>query len=158
MLAPLVVILLAFAAKRDKHPEHFVFDGENSLSAEEEMRLDTLFRGHELRTTNEIVLITTPDYHGAMDMRTFAATCGDSLRVGKKGKNNGVIITFSRKLREVYIATGLGTEYVMNDGHCQHIIDSLMLPRFKEQRFFDGLFDGGKAIVDHLEKPENAIR
>ena len=34
---------------------------------------------------------------------------GDSLRVGKKGKNNGVIIAFSRNLREVYIATGLGT-------------------------------------------------
>lgn len=158
LLVPLLAILLSFAAKKDKHPERFVFDNENCLTAEEEQRLDTLFRGHELRTTNEIALITTPDYHGAPDLRTLAATCGDSLRVGKKGKNNGVIITFSRKLREVQIVPGLGTERVLNDWYCQNIIDSVMFPRFKEQRFFDGLFNGGKAIIDQLEKPENAIR
>lgn len=158
LLVPLLTVLLSFAAKKDKHPERFVYDNENCLAAEEEQRLDTLFRGHELRTTNEIALITTPDYHGAPDMRTFAATCGDSLRVGKKGRNNGIIITFSRKLREVQIVPGLGTERVLNDWYCQHIIDSVMLPRFKEQRFFDGLFNGGKAIIDQLEKPENAIK
>lgn len=157
----LTLLLLVFClfgfSKKENHPEHFVFDHEDAFSQEEEIRLDTLFRGHELRTTNEIVLITTKDYHGAMDMRTFAATCGDSLGVGKKRKNNGVVITFSKRLREVFIATGLGTERVLNDWYCQNIIDSIMLPNFKKDRYFEGLFEGGSAMIKQLEKPENII-
>ncbi len=156
-LITLLALLVLGFAKKEQHPAHFVFDHEDAFSQEEEVRLDTLFRGHELRTTNEIVLITTKDYHGAMDMRTFAANCGDSLGVGKKRKNNGVVITFSKRLREVYIATGLGTERVLNDWYCQNIIDSLMLPNFKKDRYFEGLFEGGSAIIRQLEKPENII-
>ncbi|MBK9760313.1 MAG: TPM domain-containing protein [Flavobacteriales bacterium] len=120
-------------------------------------RLDTLFRGHEFRTTNE-----TPCNHnfttGQPDLRSFAATCGDSLGVGKKHKNNGVIIVFSKKLREVFIATGLGTEQVMADARCQGFIDSLMIPLFKEDMYFDGVWAGSCAIVNHLELPGNEIR
>ena len=121
------------------------------------MRLDTLFRGHEARTSNEIILVTTRDYHGAPDMMTFAGTCGDSLRVGKKGKNNGLIVAFSKHLREVYIQPGLGTERVFADARAKRYIDSLMLPLFKEQMFFDGLWSGCTAVVKHLDKPENRI-
>ncbi|MFN8352669.1 MAG: TPM domain-containing protein [Flavobacteriales bacterium] len=151
------LLCLCFIPKKDKHRETFIYDHEQALDPAEEMRLDTLFRGHEARTTNEIVLVTTHDYHGAPDLMTFAATCGDSLRVGKKGKNNGVIIAFSRNLREVYIATGLGTERVFAEARARKYIDSLMLPLFKEEMFFDGLWSGCTALVHHLELPENRI-
>ena len=157
VLLSFLLICLAFAPKKDKHPERFVFDLENVFSPEEQQRLDTLFRGHELRTTNEVAFITTPSYHGQPDLRSYAATCGDSLRVGKKGKNNGVIIVFSKRLREVNIATGLGTEQVMADARCQKFIDSLMLPLFKEEMYFDGVWAGCHAVVKHLELPQNRI-
>ena len=153
-----LLLLLAFSPKKDQHPEHFVFDHEHAFSPDELTRLDTLFRGHELRTTNEIALITTTSYHGQPDLRSFAATCGDSLGVGKKRKNNGVIVVFSKKLREVFIATGLGTEQVMADARCKGFIDSLMIPLFKEDMYFDGVWAGSCAIVSHLEQPGNEIR
>lgn len=161
-MRPTLVLLcaigcLCFLPKKDQHRETFIYDHENALDPEEEMRLDTLFRGHEARTTNEIVLVTTRDYNGAPDLMTFAATCGDSLRVGKKRKNNGVIVAFSRNLREVYIATGLGTERVFAEARSRKYIDSLMLPLFKEQMFFDGLWSGCTAMVRHLELPEHRI-
>lgn len=152
-----LLLCLAFIPVKDKHRETFIYDNENALDPEEEMRLDTLFRGHEARTTNEIILVTTKDYHGAPDLMTFAATCGDSLVVGKKRKNNGMIIAFSKRLREVYIVPGLGTEQVFAEARAQRYIDSLMLPLFKEQMFFDGLWSGATAIVDRLELPENRI-
>jgi len=152
-----LLLCLAFVPTKDKHRETFIYDNENTLDPEEEMRLDTLFRGHEARTTNEIILVTTKDYRGAPDMMTFAATCGDSLKVGKKRKNNGMIIAFSKRLREVYIAPGLGTEQVFAEARAKRYIDSLMLPLFKEQMYFDGLWSGCTAIVDRLEMPENRI-
>lgn len=152
-----LLLCLAFVPKKDKHPERFVYDHENAFSPEEDMRLDTLFRGHEMRTTNEIAFITTSSYHGWEDLRSFAASCGDSLRVGKKGKDNGVVIVFSKKMREVFVATGLGTEQVMADARCQRYIDSLMIPLFKEDLFFEGIWAGSTTIVNHLELPENRM-
>lgn len=143
--------------EKEKPRARFIYDNENALEPDEMMRLDTLFRGHEARTTNEIVLVTTRDHPGAPDLLTYAATCGDSLRVGKKRRNNGVIVAFSMHLREVQIATGLGTERVFAEARSAKYIDSLMLPLFREEMFFDGLWSGCTALVRHLELPENRI-
>ncbi len=152
-----LLLCLAFIPKKDGHPDRFVFDNENAFSPEEEKRLDTLFRGHELRTTNEIVLVTTDSYQGQPDLYGFAATFGEIIGVGKKKKNNGVVIAFSKKLREVYIATGVGTEKVMADARCKTYIDSLMVPLFKEDMYFDGVWAGSTAVVNHLELPQSRI-
>ena len=137
--------------------EHFVFDQENVLGPLKEERFDSLFRAHEVVTGNEIALVTTPGLDGHLDMQGFAATFGDSLGVGKRGRNNGVVIAFSKRLRSVFISTGLGTERVLTDVQCAQIVDSLMIPLFKEEMAEDGLWMGSLAIVRHLEKPENRI-
>lgn len=156
LFAP-VLLCLAFVPEKDKHPEKFIYDEENAFTPEQEKRLDTLFRGHELRTTNEIVLVTTDSYQGQPDLFAFAATFGEIIEVGKKKKNNGVVIAFSKKMREVYIATGVGTEKVMAPARCQTYIDSLMVPLFKENMFFDGIWAGSTAVVNHLELPQSRI-
>ncbi len=152
-----LLLLLAFAPKKDKHREQFVFDNENILTSEEEKQLDTLFRGHELRTTNEIVLVTTDSYDGQPDIYGYAATFGEVIEVGKKHKNNGVVIAFSKKQGEIFIATGVGAEKVMSDTICESYIDSLMIPLLKEKMYFDGLWAGSTAVVNLLERPENRI-
>ncbi len=157
LLSATVLFCLAFIPLKEKHREQFVYDHENTFDPDQQHRLDTLFRGHELRTTNEIVLVTTDSYHGWEDMSMFAASCGDSLKVGKKHKSNGVVIVFSERLSEVYIAAGLGTERVMAPERSRKYIDSLMVPLFKEKMFFDGLWVGCTTMVNHLELPENRI-
>lgn len=152
-----LLLCFAFVPEKDKHPERFVYDNENAFTPEEEKRLDTLFRGHELRTTNEIVLVTTDSYDGQPDLHGYAATFGEIIGVGKKKKNNGVVIAFSKKMREVFIATGVGTERVMADTRCQTYIDSLMIPLFKENMYFDGVWAGSTAVVNHLELPESRM-
>ena len=38
------------------------------------------------------------------------------------------------------------------------IIDSIMVPQFKEGKFFEGFWMGSIAITNFLEKPENKIK
>lgn len=148
-----LLLLLAFAPKKDTHPDRFIYDNENVLDPDEEQQLDTLFRGHELRTTNEIVLITSQTYRGNPDIAAFAGTCGDSLKVGKKHASNGVVIVFSKAQHEAFIQPGLGLEGVLTEWKCRNIVDSVMLPLFKEKMYFDGLLMGSKAMVAMLEQP-----
>ena len=109
-----LLLCLAFAPKKDKHREQFVFDNENILTSEEEKQLDTLFRGHELRTTNEIVLVTTDSYDGQPDIYGYAATFGEVIEVGKKP-----CIDFKQhrfQTNQVYfsLASGVGAEACRN--------------------------------------------
>ncbi|HMI77208.1 MAG TPA: TPM domain-containing protein [Ferruginibacter sp.] len=136
----------------------WVLDGEQVLTPEQIIKLDSLYKAHERKTTNEIALITTKDYGNDASLLSFAVNTGRKYGVGKKDINNGVLIVFSNTKHETMISTGYGTEKVLKDGIAKKIIDSLMIPAFKDGRIFDGLWQGSKAIIDFLEKPGNEIR
>lgn len=133
-----------------------VYDQEGMLHTRVEARFDSLFQAHEGRTGNEIALVTHATFNGRTSME-FAVAFGDSLGVGKKDRNNGVTIAFSKAKRQVFIATGYGTEKVLHDSICQRIIDQEMLPRFKLEDHDHGLWAGCLAIIDFLDRPENRI-
>jgi uncharacterized membrane protein YgcG len=59
---PVLMILSCSLTSENKKTETFVFDNEKILTVEQSRQLDSIYRGHEKRTTNEIVLVTTPDY------------------------------------------------------------------------------------------------
>ena len=138
--------------------ETFVFDNENILTPEESKQLDSLFRAHEERTTNEIVLFTTPDYGEFSNNIDFSVDFGNKYGIGKADFDNGVVIVFSQTKKEVRISTSSGTEKVLTDQIAKKMIDSLMMPKFKAGLYFEGLKDGSRAIVNFLDKPENKIK
>lgn len=152
----LLVIWTIGCSSQPKKPTPLVYDLEHVLQASESSRLDSLYLAHEKRTGNEILLVTTPSFHG-MEPVEFAVAFGDSLGVGKKGRDNGVVIAFSKAGREVFIATGRGTEKVLYDSICQRIIDHSMITHFKEGDPFGGLWAGSLAVVEFLDRPENVI-
>jgi len=72
----------------------------------------------------------------------FAVDFGNKLGVGKKEKNNGLVIFISKNMRQTSLATGYGTEKILKDEICMRIIDSCMIPRFKEEKYYDGIKAG----------------
>lgn len=149
----LLLLVSGYSAKAQKTDNSFVFDYEYVLSDKEETSLDSIFKLHETKTTNQIALVTTPDYGKESNMLHFAVEFGNSHGVGVKGKDNGVVIVFSNTLKETRIGTGLGTERVLKDEIAKSIIDSIMIPKFRKGQMFEGLFKGSEAIIEFLERP-----
>jgi uncharacterized protein len=145
-----------FSCKSQKN-QIWILDNEHLLTAGQIAKLDSLYNAHEKKTTNEIALITTHDYGEDSSILIFALHFLRNYGIGKKDKNNGVAIVFSAKLRETFIATGYGTEKVLKDEIVKYIIDSLMIPRFKEGNYFEGIWEGSLAITEFLDKPANKI-
>jgi len=139
------------------HKTIWVLDNEHVLTPGQVNSLDSLYKAHEKITTNEIALVTTPDFGSDTSIVSFATSLANKYGVGKKEKNNGVVIVFSQAKRQTRISTGYGTEKVLKDEYAKKIIDSLMIPAFKQGGIFKGLWEGSKAIVTFLEKPENKI-
>ena len=158
LLYSLATILFGCANTSQDSLQTYVFDYENILSDEQENDLNKLYSLHEKETSNQIVLVTTPDYGDEPNMLLYSVKFGKKHGVGQKGKDNGVVIVFSQTLKETRISTGYGTERVLTDKITKEIIDSIMIPKFKKGELFDGIYEGSKAVTSFLEKPENEIK
>lgn len=69
----------------------------------------------------------------------YATKLGEQLGVGKKEKDNGLLIFLAKTNRKVAIATGIATEKILTDYDCRVIIDSTMIPNFKTGNYYRGL-------------------
>ena len=120
----------------------WVFDYEDVLNDNQEYLLDSIIRECEAQTTNEIVIVTVDNIGEFDKMVEYAVDFGEKHGVGKNEKDNGLVILFSKSMRETFLATGYGTEKILKDEICKAIIDSTMIPYFKDQDYFGGLKSG----------------
>jgi len=156
----IVCCALCFAAGcySTQTQKKFVIDQVGILDSLQTEKLNRLYIDHERKTTNQIVLLTADSFYPDSTIEDYALHRFNQLGIGQKKINNGVLIVFSAKKRQVRIATGLGTEKVLTNTIAAKIIDSIMLPQFKQQKYFEGLWKGSIDIIHFLEKPENKIR
>lgn len=139
-------------------PESWVSDFDNIFSDDQKQSLDSLIGDFELKTSIELAVVTIPVY--ATDEERFdeltlhiAKTWG----VGKKEKNNGVLIGISAGYRRLRIQTGLGIETVLTNEITQNIIDQVFVPAFKGGDYYKGTYDGILEIVSVLSNDSDKV-
>ena len=158
----LLILIFIFSALinqcTSKNVQQRIYDYEVIFTAQQIHNLDSLYQDHEKKTTNQFALITTPNYGQDTSIESYALHIFNRLGIGRKDINNGVLIVLSKSNRQVRISTGFGTEKVLTNLYAQGIIDSIMIPEFKNDRYYEGILRGSKAIISFLERPENRIK
>jgi uncharacterized protein len=84
-------------------------------------------------------------------VKVFATKLFNYWHIGKKDQNNGVLILISKADRRVEIETGYGIEAILPDAKIGNIIDTQIIPKFKNSSFNDGTIAGTRAIISTLE-------
>jgi uncharacterized protein len=79
----------------------WVSDTANLLDANTQIQLNRLITDLETRTTSEIAVVTVTDTAPAANPKAFATSLFNAWKIGKKGKNNGVLFLVSRSDRRV---------------------------------------------------------
>jgi uncharacterized protein len=123
--------------------QNVVYDASKIFSIEEKAALTKKIIAYEKETTNEIAVLTIDSAPFDIHILDFGTEVSNAWGIGKKDKSNGLLITFAKNDKSLAIAVGLGTEASISDADCKIIIDSVMIPKFKENQFYEG-FD--KAI------------
>jgi uncharacterized protein len=70
--------------------------------------------------------------------------------IGKAGKDNGLLLLWSRGDRKVRIEVGYGLEGTIPDGKAGAILDTYVIPKFKEGQFDEGLIAGVATVMMEL--------
>lgn len=130
----------------------YINDFENLLSTEEENNLEKIISTFQKETGNEIAIITINSIGKYTDFNKFALDLSNDWKVGKKDLNNGLTIVISKKLRNIRINTGNGTQNIISDDFCQMQIDNEIIPNFKKNDFYKGILNGLNNIIIKWKK------
>lgn len=133
-------------------PIGFVNDFEKLFSDEQERTLDSVIKAFEKQTSVEIAVVTLDTlFTSDDDMFLYTLDLANCWGVGKKDKDNGVLVTISARSKSMYIQNGTSIEEIFTDQKTQQVIDSVFIPRYKEGKYFEGTLNGIKAITEILK-------
>ncbi|MEQ8414562.1 MAG: TPM domain-containing protein [Imperialibacter sp.] len=119
-------------------PPRIVNDYVNLLSQQETNMLENKLRGYRDTTSNEFAVVILETI-GQDDIDLYGAELAQKWGIGKKGKENGVLVLVAISDRKVSISTGYGLEGAIPDAYAKRVIEKYIAPNFREQKYFQGL-------------------
>jgi len=133
-------------------PVGSVNDFEHLFTSGQIDALDSMIHEYERRTTIEIAVLTVDTsltLPGNFDF--FTQQTMSAWGMGKKGKDNGVLIGISRSFRKIRIQNGGGIEKVLPNADTKKIIDEAFIPYFRKGQYYEGVVSGLRTLMQRLE-------
>ena len=126
-------------------PPRLVNDFAGLLSASENGQLESTLSAYNDSSSNQIAIVTLKSL-GDYAIEDWALEIGRKWGVGKKAKNNGVLIIISLEPRKINISPGYGLEGALPDITCKRIISNEMVPSMKYGQYYTALSNAVTAI------------
>ena len=112
--------------------------------------IDRMLYALEQQTGIETVVAVVPSI-GNDDCFDFAHRLLNEWGVGKKGKNNGLVILLVTDQRCIQFYTGYGLEGDLPDAICKRIQTRDMIPYLKDGNWDAGMVAGVRAVCGRLD-------
>jgi uncharacterized protein len=135
---------------RKQDATRYVVNPDNILSAQVTDSIDALLLALEKKTGIETVVAVVESI-GDTECFDFCHSLLNGWGVGKKDKNNGLIVLLVTDQRCIQFYTGYGLEGDMPDAICKRIQTVTMLPYLKEADWDNAMLSGMKAVCDILD-------
>lgn len=127
----------------------FVNDYTNTMSKNWKSKTEQLVLKVERETKCEIAIAVIDNLKG-LTIEDYAVRLFEKWGIGKKDKDNGVLLLVSMDERELRIEVGYGLEGIITDIEAKNIIDEVIVPRFKENNYDSGIYNGAVAIANKI--------
>lgn len=147
------LLLIAAVGRGQTYPRPvgFVNDFDRLLTDSEEASLDTLLHRYERLTSVEIAVVTLDSsLPGPLPLATYCDSLANRWGIGKRDRNNGILIGVCKSQRQATIRTGKGLEAVLPDAATGAVIRDQFVPAFRDGAFYKGLYQGIVALMRQL--------
>lgn len=150
LISIMLLLAVTFKGFAQQYPERpspprLVNDIAGMLSSSEAQALEEKLVAYNDSTSTQITIVTLHTLDG-MDISQYAAELGEKWGVGRKQKDNGILLLVALDDHKVFIATGRGVEQYLPDAICKRIVDQIIKPNFKQADYYGGL----NAAVDNM--------
>jgi len=145
--ALIIVIVFVFTSKVfAAAPAEYINDQANILSQEQKTQLNTLINENQKQTGNEVAVLIIPELKNET-IESQAVKTFEDWGIGKKGKDNGVLLLVAIKDKKLRIEVGYGLEGVLTDLRSSQIIGNIITPEFKSGNYYLGIEKGLNSII-----------
>jgi uncharacterized protein len=124
----------------------WVTDLPGALRAETVGRLNAAIGEAERTSGVEMAVVVIKSLDG-LAVEEMAVKLFELWGIGKKDKDNGLLLLWATGDRRVRVEVGYGLEGALPDGKVGAILDTYVIPRFKAGDFDQGLLDGVDALL-----------
>jgi uncharacterized protein len=159
-LALLLFTVTAFAQVPIPELRSPVTDLTNTLTPQQSQALDQKLRAYEQRKGSQVAVLIVPTTQPEA-IEQYSIRVVDAWKLGRRRVDDGVLLLVAKDDRAVRIEVGYGLEGALPDVIANRIVQQVIVPRFREGRFYEGIDVATDRIIAVLEGeplPEPAQR
>lgn len=116
----------------------YVEDFSNSLPLADLANLRQVARDYETRTTNQMVVVLIPNRNGN-EIFDIAMKIFNANQIGRKGKNNGIVLVIATEEKKIRIVTGYGLEGDIPDVLASDFIEKSIRPLVDDGKYSEAI-------------------
>lgn len=146
MKKALALLLFAFCFCFALNFNEQINDEAHIFSQNERDELLNLVQNFEQNSTTQIAIVTLNSLK-SRSIEELSLEIARGYKLGQKEDNNGVLLVVAPNEKKVRIEVGYGLEGVLTDAVASEIINSVMIPRFKNGKMSEGVKEGVLAII-----------
>ncbi len=130
-------------------PSGFITDRAGVIDAQRGDQIIRLLNELERRTGAEVAVLTVQSTQ-PLDGREYARRVFRRWRIGKAGRDNGLLILLAVRDRRVEIIPGRGVRRILSPAEIDAIIERRIVPEFKQGHYGLGILEGAWAIAREI--------
>ena len=146
MKKALALLLFAFCFCFALNFNEQINDEAHIFSQNERDELLNLVQNFEQNSTTQIAIVTLNSL-GNKSIEELSLEIARGYRLGQKESDNGVLLLVAPNEKKVRIEVGYGLEGTLTDAVASQIINSVMIPEFKNGNMSEGVKKGVVAII-----------
>ncbi len=145
---------LSFNKIIETRPSGFIQDFSGILDQRTKNYIEKICTYLEKKTGIEIAVVTIPVLEN-YSIEEAAVTLFEKWGIGKKGKDNGILLLISLNPRRIRIEVGYGLEGAITDSTAGRILDEYAIPYLKKGEYNKGILLTTLAIISTLNSKLN---
>ncbi|MCY4778446.1 TPM domain-containing protein [Sphingobacterium sp. UT-1RO-CII-1] len=138
---------------KDQGQELFVSNPDGILSSGVVAELNSISQEIEQGIEAEYAIVVINNFPGS-DLFEYAFDLFNTWGIGKKDKNNGLLLVVAKDRREYRFVSGYGLEAIFPDIYLKRIGERYLVPDFKNEDYSSGVLNASQIIKQVLLAPD----
>lgn len=130
-------------------PRYYVEDRANVINDADERSLNGILQELEQKTTAQYIILTVQTT-GGLPIERFAIELAEKWKLGRKGKDNGMLFVIATNDRKWRFEVGYGLEGFVTDQYCGRVGREVLVPYLRKGDYSQGIYRANLQIVQSI--------
>jgi uncharacterized protein len=130
-------------------PSHYVEDYANVINDSDEHSLNGILQELEQKTGAQYIILTVLST-GGLPIEQFSIELAEKWKLGRKGKDNGMLFVLAKNDRRWRFVVGYGLEGFVTDQYCSRTGRDVLVPYLKKGDYSRGIYEANLRIVQRI--------